>query len=44
MKILVTGVYGFVGRNLISQLHNIQNGVFASILAVPEEEIAELHQ
>lgn len=26
MKILVTGAKGFVGRNLISQLHNIQSG------------------
>ena len=26
MKILVTGAKGFVGRNLISQLHNIQDG------------------
>ena len=26
MKILVTGAQGFVGRNLVSQLHNIQEG------------------
>ena len=26
MKILVTGAKGFVGRNLVSQLHNIQDG------------------
>ena len=26
MKILVTGSKGFVGRNLVSQLHNIQSG------------------
>jgi len=26
MKILVTGARGFVGRNLVSQLHNIQSG------------------
>ena len=26
MKILVTGAQGFVGRNLVSQLHNIQDG------------------
>ena len=26
MKILVTGAKGFVGRNLIAQLHNIQDG------------------
>ena len=26
MKILVTGAKGFVGRNLVAQLHNIQNG------------------
>ena len=26
MKILVTGAQGFIGKNLISQLHNIQSG------------------
>lgn len=26
MKVLVTGAKGFVGRNLVSQLHNIQSG------------------
>lgn len=26
MKVLVTGAKGFVGRNLVSQLHNIQGG------------------
>lgn len=26
MKILVTGAKGFVGRNLVSQLHSIQDG------------------
>lgn len=26
MKILVTGSRGFVGRNLVSQLHNIRDG------------------
>ena len=26
MKILVTGAKGFIGRNLVSQLHNIQDG------------------
>ena len=26
MKILVTGARGFVGRNLVSQLHNIRDG------------------
>ena len=26
MKILVTGAKGFIGRNLVSQLHNIQLG------------------
>ena len=26
MKVLVTGAKGFIGRNLVSQLHNIQSG------------------
>ena len=26
MNILVTGAKGFIGRNLVSQLHNIQSG------------------
>lgn len=26
MNILVTGAKGFVGKNLVSQLHNIQSG------------------
>ncbi|MFI3266985.1 MAG: capsular polysaccharide biosynthesis protein CapF, partial [Rikenellaceae bacterium] len=26
MNILVTGARGFVGRNLVSSLHNIQSG------------------
>ena len=26
MNILVTGAHGFVGRNLVSQLHNIMTG------------------
>lgn len=26
MKVLVTGAQGFIGRNLVSQLHNIQHG------------------
>lgn len=26
MNILVTGAHGFVGRNLVSQLRNIQSG------------------
>ena len=26
MKVLVTGAKGFVGRNLVSQLRNIQSG------------------
>ena len=26
MKILVTGAKGFVGRNLVAQLHNIRDG------------------
>lgn len=38
MKILVTGSKGFVGRNLVSQLHNIQSGK-ARNYAISEEEI-----
>mgnify|MGYP003298495077 CR=1 FL=1 len=29
MKILVTGAKGFVGKNLVAQLKNIQDGSFA---------------
>lgn len=38
MKILVTGANGFVGRNLVSQLHNIQSGK-ARNYAISGEEI-----
>ena len=38
MKILVTGSKGFVGRNLVSQLHNIQSGK-ARNYAISGEEI-----
>ena len=38
MKILVTGAQGFVGRNLVSQLHNIQSGK-ACNYAISGEEI-----
>ena len=38
MKILVTGAKGFVGRNLVSQLHNIQSGR-ARNYAVQGEEL-----
>lgn len=39
MNILVTGAHGFVGRNLVSQLHNIQNGK-AKNYAVSGETLA----
>lgn len=39
MNILVTGARGFVGRNLVSQLHNIQNGK-AKNYAVSGETLA----
>lgn len=38
MKILVTGAKGFVGRNLVSQLHNIQSGK-AKNYAIEEEDL-----
>lgn len=38
MKILVTGAKGFVGQNLVSQLHNIQSGK-ARNYAISGEEI-----
>lgn len=38
MKILVTGAKGFVGRNLVSQLHNIQSGK-AKNYAIGEEDL-----
>lgn len=37
MKILVTGAKGFVGRNLVSQLHNIQSGKARNYRIVGEE-------
>lgn len=37
MKILVTGAKGFVGRNLISQLHNIQSGKAKNYAIAGEE-------
>ena len=37
MKILVTGAKGFVGRNLVSQLHNIREGK-ARWYAVPDPQ------
>lgn len=37
MKILVTGAKGFVGRNLVSQLHNIQSGKARNYGIVGEE-------
>ena len=39
MNVLVTGAHGFVGRNLVSQLHNIQNGK-AKNYAVSGETLA----
>lgn len=39
MNILVTGAHGFVGRNLVSQLYNIQNGK-AKNYAVSGETLA----
>lgn len=45
MKILVTGARGFIGRNLVSQLHNIQTGkarnyvMFAEKMTVFEYDI-----
>lgn len=42
MKILVTGAKGFVGRNLVSQLHNIQQGKEKNyVLSGSELEIFE---
>lgn len=38
MKILVTGAKGFVGRNLVSQLHNIRDGK-AKNYAISGEEL-----
>ena len=37
MNILVTGAKGFVGRNLISQLHNIQSGKAKNYVISGEE-------
>lgn len=39
MKILVTGSRGFVGRNLVSQLHNIRDGK-ARNYGIAGEELA----
>ena len=39
MKILVTGARGFVGRNLVSQLHNIRDGK-ARNYGIAGEELA----
>ena len=38
MKVLVTGAKGFVGRNLVSQLHNIQSGK-ARNYGIPVDEL-----
>ncbi|WP_165154708.1 capsular polysaccharide biosynthesis protein CapF [Parabacteroides sp. ZJ-118] len=35
MKILVTGARGFVGRNLVSQLHTIRDGKDRRVLTLP---------
>lgn len=37
MKVLITGAKGFIGRNLVSQLHNIRLGK-ANNYALPKEE------
>ena len=37
MNILVTGAKGFVGRNLVSQLHNIQSGKAKNYVISGEE-------
>ena len=42
MNILVTGAKGFVGRNLISQLHNIQSGK-AKNYVISGEELKSLN-
>ncbi len=41
MKILVTGAKGFVGKNLIAQLRNIQEGKDKTYILNPEFEIME---
>ena len=41
MKILITGAKGFVGRNLVAQLRNIQSGKAKNYGLSPELEIFE---
>ncbi len=41
MKILVTGAKGFVGKNLVAQLHNIKTGKAKFYGEIPIEEIYE---
>lgn len=41
MNILVTGAKGFVGRNLVSQLHNIQSGKAKNYAVTPEIKVFE---
>lgn len=41
MNILVTGAKGFVGRNLVSQLHNIQSGKAKNYAVPPEIKVFE---
>lgn len=41
MNILVTGARGFVGRNLVSQLHNIQSGKAKNHAVSPEIKVFE---
>lgn len=41
MKILVTGARGFVGRNLVSQLHNIREGKAKNYAISPDLNVFE---
>lgn len=41
MNILVTGAKGFVGRSLVSQLHNIQSGKAKNYAVTPEIKVFE---